>query len=571
MTEKLSWMRWNEIITSFLSYVSYRGLILLGLIFLSGLFEGFGIIMFLPLISSLSGQEPDGHAAWIISGLESVGINPTTPVLLLIIVVIFTAKGIVTFLQGNYSITLTNNLSKALRLDLAKYYAEARYSFTSTYSVGSLNNLATIEVENYCGAFTKLVDLTVVLVYVGIYVSGAVSLDLWVTVAAVSASMLGILSLQFFTRKVRSLSFAVTQSNAEVNSGFVEFLQHLTYYKITGSGDVAYRRISQRVANLIKNRIQIGRLNLMVSSTVEPVAVTLVCLILLYYLQGDVTELDQGIVLLMLFYRSFSKLMSFQVEWQRFNACIGGLFAVNKFFTKSRRAENSESMGSHLLSNFDIRMEQVNLSIAQTEILSRVDLEIREGERVGICGLSGSGKTSLIKIILGLYQPTKGRFMMGGMPHHSLDWGHLRERIGYLDQNPPILQGTVRDNVTFWKEVLDKGSESSDSQVWRALRRANAEEFVKKLGGLDAELGPGGVILSGGQAQRLALARELVKDPKLLVLDEPTSALDQSSEKNFLDFLYEIKPDATVIIISHKREVLESCQRIIEIDNGRLT
>ena len=117
MTKELSLARWNEIITSFLSYVSYRGLILLGLIFLSGLFEGFGIIMFLPLISSLSGQEPDGHAAWIISGLESAGINPTTPVLLLIIVVIFMAKGFFTFLQGNYSITLTNNLSEALRLD----------------------------------------------------------------------------------------------------------------------------------------------------------------------------------------------------------------------------------------------------------------------------------------------------------------------------------------------------------------------------------------------------------------------------------------------------------------------
>lgn len=544
--------------------------LLIGLIGLSGLTEGFGILMFIPLLSTLANSAPEGVAASLVQVLGWLGINPTLQALLVIIVSVFLLKAFISFLQGRYSIGLVNNMSRDLRRDVGEIYYKTKYELIAESKIGTLNNLLTLEVENFCGAFTKFIDLTVVIIYVGIYMTSCYVLSPNVTLSAVFLGIASILGLQSLTKKVRALSYQVTENNARVNSSSLEFLQNLEYYKITGFGKIGLDRLNAAVKNLVMKRIRMGRLNLGMSLSVEPSAVLLLCGLIFYHVQIRGGAIEDIVVLLLLFYRSFTKLMSFQVEWQRFNACLGGLFAVNEFLEVAGHSDKQDLSGDTQPNKFDISLENVTLARHGQEILKDINLRIENNEMIGIVGPSGSGKSSLIKVLLGLYPPTKGELTIGGVQNSDIDWRELRPYFGYLGQIPPIFDASVRDNLTLWQRICGNPDEMTDKRLWDVLSLADCAEPVRRIGGLDVPLGAGGVSLSGGQAQRLALARELIKSPRLLVLDEPTSALDSSAEKTFVKTLGKAKRLVTIIIVSHKKETLSACDRIIELKDGLL-
>ena len=143
--------KWREILASFWRYTGYKLFVLMGLIIVAGTLEGIGILMFAPLISGITGEDSGGISEWLVSVIQIVGIKPDISLLLVIIAGIFSLKAGLLFLQGSYAIKITNNLSKDLRRDLGKRFFESRYIFVSRYQIGTLNNLITIEVENFCG------------------------------------------------------------------------------------------------------------------------------------------------------------------------------------------------------------------------------------------------------------------------------------------------------------------------------------------------------------------------------------------------------------------------------------
>ena len=562
--------KWREILGSFWHYTRYRLFVLMGLIILGGALEGIGILMFAPLIGGITGEESGVITGFLVSALESTGLRPDVPLLLIIIAGIFSLKAGFLFLQGSYAINITNSLSQNLRRDLAKRFFESRYVFISQYQIGTLNNLITIEVENFCGAFTKFVDLLVVLIYVGIYMSGAVALSPEVTVVAVVIGLAGIASVQKVTTRVRELSLQVTESNAGVNSRSVEFLQNLKYYQITGYGRRGLRRLQEQVERLIRDRIKMGELNLGISVLVEPVAVILVLSIFFYHFYFEKGVFEEIVILLMLFYRSFSKLMSFQVEWQRFNACVGGLRAVNDFLNISDEQKNKSIEGDAVPESFAIKLDRFSLRLGDKQVIKDVSIDLPDSAFLGIVGPSGSGKSSLLKSIVGLYQATDGMLSIGGVPQSRISWKRVRESIGYLQQTPTLFDASVRENILLWKEVSEHESTRVDKEVWAALTLAGCETFVKEMGGLQTILGSGGIELSGGQAQRLALARELMKKPKLLILDEPTSSLDKRGEERFVESVAKLKSMMTIIVVSHRPDTLSHCDQVITIVDGEL-
>lgn len=569
-TKVIGTAAWGRVLGSFFKYTRYRMFLLIGLIGLSGLTEGLGILMFIPLLSTLADNAPEGVAASLVQVLGWLGINPTLQALLVIIVSVFLLKAFISFLQGSYSIGLVNNMARDLRRDVGGVYYKTKYELIAESKIGTLNNLLTQEVESFCGAFTKFIDLTVVIIYVSIYMTSSYLLSPNMTMSAVILGIVSILGLQSLTKMVRGLSYQVTQNNARVNSSSLEFLQNLEYYKITGFGKIGLDRLNAAVKNLVMKRIQMGRLNLGMSLSVEPSAVFLLCGLIFYHIQIRGGVIEDIMILLILFYRSFTKLMSFQVEWQRFNACVGGLFAVNEFLEVAGQSDKQDLSGDKQPNKFDISLENVTLVRHGHVILKHINLYIEKNEMIGIVGPSGSGKSSLIKVLLGLYQPTEGELTIGGVQNSDIDWRKLRPYFGYLGQIPPIFDASVRDNLTLWQRICSNSDEMTDKRLWDVLSLADCAEPVRRIGGLDVVLGAGGVSLSGGQAQRLALARELIKRPRLLVLDEPTSALDSSAEKTFVKTLGKAKRLATVIIVSHKKETLSACDRIAELNDGML-
>ncbi|WP_348534998.1 ABC transporter ATP-binding protein [Pseudolysinimonas kribbensis] len=197
--------------------------------------------------------------------------------------------------------------------------------------------------------------------------------------------------------------------------------------------------------------------------------------------------------------------------------------------------------------------------------LDDIHLDIAPGETVAFVGPSGSGKSTLLNAVLGFLRPTAGRMLLDGVDMQTLDLRTFRAFVSVVPQEPVLFEGTIRENVVYGLGDVD------DEAVLAALRDANALEIVQALPeGWDARIGERGARLSGGQRQRFAIARALVRDPRVLLLDEATSALDSESESLVKEALDRLLAGRTTLIVAHRLSTVRSADRIVVLDRGRV-
>ncbi len=197
--------------------------------------------------------------------------------------------------------------------------------------------------------------------------------------------------------------------------------------------------------------------------------------------------------------------------------------------------------------------------------LNNVRFTVEAGEKVGIIGAVGSGKTTLERLLLNLYEPESGSVLLDGTDVRQIDPGDLRRNIGNVQQLATLFYGTVRENITMGHET------ASDAAVIRAAELSGVMEFLRDSElGLDTPVGERGEALSGGQRQAVAIARALLYDPPILILDEPTASLDPASENRLLKRLKVIAKDKTTILITHKGSMLSLVDKLILVDKGRI-
>ncbi|MGK2952423.1 MAG: type I secretion system permease/ATPase [Thiobacillus sp.] len=200
-----------------------------------------------------------------------------------------------------------------------------------------------------------------------------------------------------------------------------------------------------------------------------------------------------------------------------------------------------------------------------TPSLSHLNFSIKPGERVAILGRIGSGKTTLEKLILGLYQPTEGAVLVDGIDLRQLDPAELRRQIGYVQQDVMLFYGSLRDNITMGAPLADDADIVKAAEIGGILGLVNQHPQ-----GFDMLVGERGESLSGGQRQGVAIARAVINDPPILLLDEPTSSMDYSSEDDIKRRLTEFSQGKTVLVISHRTSMLDLADRIIVMDGGRI-
>ncbi|WP_041794127.1 type I secretion system permease/ATPase [Micavibrio aeruginosavorus] len=197
--------------------------------------------------------------------------------------------------------------------------------------------------------------------------------------------------------------------------------------------------------------------------------------------------------------------------------------------------------------------------------LNHVSFTINPGDRIGVIGAVGSGKTTLERLLLNLYQPDSGSVQIDGTDVRQIDPGDLRRSVGAVQQSPQLFYGTVRENITMGHET------APDRSVLRAADLAGVMEFLRETqAGLDTQVGERGEALSGGQRQAVAIARALLYDPPVLILDEPTASLDPASEQRLMKRLNVLCENKTTILITHKGTMLGLVNKIILLDRGRV-
>lgn len=200
---------------------------------------------------------------------------------------------------------------------------------------------------------------------------------------------------------------------------------------------------------------------------------------------------------------------------------------------------------------------------AAEDVLEHIDLRIESGSTVGILGGTGSGKSSLVQLIARLYDATEGTVLVGGHDVRDYDLAALRDAVGIVLQKNVLFTGTVRENLQWGNP------QASDDELLAACRAACVDEFLDRIGGLDGELGQGGAGVSGGQKQRLCIARTLLKHPRVLIFDDSTSAVDMATDAKIREHIAQI-PNTTVIVIAQRIASVMDAARIIVLDDGRV-
>lgn len=247
-----------------------------------------------------------------------------------------------------------------------------------------------------------------------------------------------------------------------------------------------------------------------------------------------------------------------------------GLGAAERVFELTDRVAAMPIAGGRRLDRVEGRVafEAVQFAYperADAEVLRGIDLAVSPGEVVALVGPSGAGKSTIGALLVRLYDPVSGRVTLDGVDLRELDPGWLRRLVGVVSQEPVLFSTPIAENVRYGRP------EATDAEVRDALRAANAEGFVSAFpDGLATKVGERGQQLSGGQKQRIAIARALLKDPRILLLDEATSALDSESEALVQEALTRLMRGRTSVVIAHRLSTVAGADRVVVLDGGRI-
>lgn len=257
----------------------------------------------------------------------------------------------------------------------------------------------------------------------------------------------------------------------------------------------------------------------------------------------------------------FGQMVGFARSMQRLRDAVGRLDPV-----LTAQEERFDTALERRRPKGDIRLTNVTFRYDAEEapVLERLSVRFRAGAITGIFGSNGSGKSTALKLAMGLYRPDEGKVLLDDADIAQFGREELARWFGYLPQQSRLFPETIRENIA-------RGMAIDDAEVLEAARLAGAGGFIDSLPkGFATEIGDGGRTLSPGQAQRIALARALVTDPAVLVLDEPSAHLDFEAEAALIDRLQELKADRSVVLVSHSRRLLERCDQLIVVSGGRI-
>ncbi|EGM68166.1 ABC transporter, transmembrane region:ABC transporter:Peptidase C39, bacteriocin processing [Shewanella sp. HN-41] len=286
-----------------------------------------------------------------------------------------------------------------------------------------------------------------------------------------------------------------------------------------------------------------------------------------YRVADNVISMGGIIAAVMLSSRAIAPMAQLAGLMTRANHTASALRQLNELMVQEDEFENKGHLVSKLRLLGKINADNVGFSYPGSEkpVLHPMSLTINPGERIAIIGRNGSGKSTLAKLLVGLFQPTMGSLRYDGVDSAQIHPSDLRRNFGYLPQDVTLFHGTIRDNILFGTRQV------TEHQLIRAVQLSGVSQFTHlEAEGLDQQVGEGGMSLSRGQRQTVALARATLNDPPVLLMDEPTASLDARAEQQFIRSMQNVSKDRTLILITHKMHLLQLVDRIIVLERGHV-
>lgn len=250
---------------------------------------------------------------------------------------------------------------------------------------------------------------------------------------------------------------------------------------------------------------------------------------------------------------------------------LGALARIKEIMDLDEEDSGSDKLPRKSTNSTAIEFQNVHFHYAPDEgeeadgIIKGIDIKIARGARVALVGPSGAGKSTIFSLIERFYEPTEGRILLDGQPVTEFSRDSLRQQLGYVEQDAPVLAGSLKDNLLLGK------ADATDEELESVLRQVNLSEVLKRdTKGLGAQVGEDGIMLSGGERQRLAIARALLASPEILLLDESTSALDGPNEQRMREAIDAVAHDRTLLVIAHRLSTVVDSDQIIVLEHGKV-
>ncbi len=479
-------------------------------------------------------------------------------------------KGISVWLQKIFATKTSTKIKTYLRTELSRKIFELGPVFSKKTAGGKLNAIINEGVEKldaYFSAYLPQFFLANIIPFVILifvfpidFISGIVFL-LTGPVIPFFMILIGKQAENLSKKQWKTLNF--------LSSHFFDVIQGLTTLKIFGQSKNQIKKISEisdefRKATL--GVLKVAFLSALVLELLSTISIAIVSVeVGLRLLYGKVEFYDAFFVLLLApeFYLPMRLLGS------SFHAGIDGVTASKSIFEilDSKIPSKESSIVFERKKNpFNITFRNVSFAYREnTEVLNNINFEINPGEKVALVGKSGAGKSTILNLLLKFIEPISGEILVDDKPLKKVSRNSWLANVTYLSQQPYLFHGTVRNNLLIAKK------DATEEELFKSLKFANIFDFIlNSPQGLDTNVGEGGLSLSGGQIQRIALARAYLKNSPILVLDEPTANLDPEVEEEISNKIYELMTNKTVITIAHRLNTITRSDKIILIEKGEI-
>ncbi|MFL5576651.1 MAG: ABC transporter ATP-binding protein [Gemmatimonadaceae bacterium] len=457
--------------------------------------------------------------------------------------------------------------SDGIRHSLALPYA-AFEDQRSGETLGKLQKVRT-DVERFIAAFVNVLFTTLVgVVFVMVYawrVHWSIAPAFLLTVP-----LLGVLS-SVLSRRIKEVQKVIVAETTALAGATTESLRNIELVKSLGLADQEVHRLNattQKILKLEMKKVRYVRSLSFIQGTCVNFLRTCILFLMLYLIFARQITVGQFFSLLIYSFFIFGPLQELGNVINIFReteASLANFEAILKMPADPKPADPVEVGRLETLAFDDVTFTHQTAGAAA---LSDVSFAVRRGETVAFVGPSGAGKTTLVKLLVGLYAPKVGRILYNGFPSTRVDLDRFRERIGFVTQDAQLFSGTIRENLLFVRP------DATDAECLDVLHRAAADSLLRRASqGLDTVIGEGGVKVSGGEKQRLSIARALLRRPQLLVFDEATSALDSLTEEEITRTMRDVArgSDVVTVLIAHRLSTVLHADRIYVLERGRIT
>ena len=487
-----------------------------------------------------------------------------TPIIILALVIILRAFFVWanSLIATNLSMSIRDNL----RRRLMEKIVELGPSFTRSERTGELVSTLTEGIEKldpYIREYIPQVILTAVIplmvlifVFPRDFYTGLIFI---ITAPLIPFFMvlIGLVAEKVTKRQWRTLG--------KMSAYLLDVIQGLTTLKALNRSRAEKERLRRIVDEFRKTTISVLKVAFISALTLELIATLSTAIVAveiglrLLYAKLQFSEAFFILLLAPEFYTPFRQLGA------KFHAGMAGVEAANRIFEILKRETGKKPHITVFKFKGSIIFQNVRFSYGEREVLYGVNLEIKKGEKVALVGPTGAGKSTIAQLLLKFFEPDDGTILVDGIPLDQIDDGSWRKLISWVPQNPYIFNSTVLENIRLAKP------DASMEEVEMAAKKAYAHEFIKDLpDGYDTQVGEQGTRLSGGQVQRIALARAFLKNAPILILDEATANLDPEIERKITLATEELLKNKTALIIAHRLTTVYRADKIAVVRDGRI-